>query len=122
MYEYRCDECGVFAALGKMSTSSEPTICPDCGELSERILSAPRLAIMGKAQRSAHERNEKSAHEPRSTRRSSCGCLGNHTCGSSAASKKSGQDTQGKRGEGKEKGSLLQMQTKKTARPWMLGH
>ncbi|MFL9710029.1 FmdB family zinc ribbon protein [Methylobacillus sp. Pita1] len=114
MYEYRCDECGVFSALGKMSTSSEPTICPDCGELSERILSAPRLAVMGKAQRSAHERNEKSAHEPRSTRRSSCGCSGSHTCGSSSTSKQSTQ--------GKEKGSLLQMQTKKTARPWMLGH
>ncbi|MFJ5445517.1 FmdB family zinc ribbon protein [Methylobacillus methanolivorans] len=114
MYEYRCDECGVFSALGKMSTSSEPTICPDCGELSERIVSAPRLAIMGKAQRSAHERNEKSAHEPRSTRRSSCGCSGGHTCGSSSTSKQSTQ--------GKEKGSLLQMQTKKTARPWMLGH
>ncbi|WP_267879250.1 FmdB family zinc ribbon protein [Methylobacillus glycogenes] len=64
MYEYRCDACGVFAAMGKMSTSSEPTACPDCNELSERILSAPRLAILGTAQRSAHERNEKSAHEP----------------------------------------------------------
>ncbi|MCB5184626.1 zinc ribbon domain-containing protein [Methylobacillus gramineus] len=117
MYEYRCDECGVFAALGKMSESSSPTICPDCGELSERILSAPRLAIIGKAQRSAHERNEKSANEPRSTRRSSCGCAGAHTCSSSSAKPSSAQGA-----NAKEKGSLLQMQTKKTARPWMLGH
>lgn len=117
MYEYRCDACGVFAAMGKMSTSSEPSACPDCNELSERILSAPRLAILGTAQRSAHERNEKSAHEPRAARRSSCGCTGGHTCGSSATSKKAAQES-----KAKEKGSLLQMQTKKTARPWMLGH
>ena len=112
LYEYACPDCGTFSALRKMSESQLPAHC-DCGELGTRILSAPRLAVMDRAQRSAHERNEKSAHEPRSTRRSSCGCSGNHTCNSSATAKDQGS---------KEKGSLLQMQTKKTARPWMLGH
>lgn len=109
LYEYACPDCGTFSALRKMSESQLPARC-ECGEVGERILSAPRLAVMDCAQRSAHERNEKSAHEPRATRRSSCGCSGNHTCKTGAA--KAPQ----------EKGSLLKMQTKKTARPWMFGH
>jgi putative FmdB family regulatory protein len=109
VYEYACPDCGTFSALRKMSDSRLPAYCA-CGALSPRILSAPRLAVMDSARRSAHERNEKSAHEPRSTRRSSCGCSGSHTCNSGAAKAP------------EQKGSLLKMQTKKTARPWMLGH
>lgn len=110
LYEYECDQCGVFTALRKMSESSHPAECTACGVLSPRIVSAPRLAILDKFQRSAHERNEKSAHEPGLRRRSSCGCTGTHTCKTKPPVN---QDT-GKPG--------LQMQTKKTARPWMVGH
>ncbi|MBF4990258.1 FmdB family zinc ribbon protein [Methylophilus sp. QUAN] len=110
LYEYECDCCGVFTALRKMSESSLPADCEYCGAESPRILSVPKLAIMDKHQRSAHERNEKSAHEPRSARRSSCGCTGSHTCKTTT---KLNEET----------GKLpMQMQTKKTARPWMIGH
>ena len=120
LYEYECTTCGVFSALRKMSESSLAVMCEECGEMSERIISAPHLAILDKSQRVAHERNEKAAHEPRMGKRSSCGCTGSHTCkptaekskaASSQAAKKSGENT-----------PAFQMQTKKTARPWMVGH
>lgn len=116
IYDYRCDTCGNFEAWGKMSESSAPAQCDLCGGYGERIITAPSLAILGAGQRSAHERNEKSAHEPRTTRRSSCGCSGAHTCAApsgddSSRMKKKIAQTNG-----------LEMQTKKTARPWMLGH
>lgn len=110
VYEYECNTCGVFTALRKMSESSEPAFCQECGAESGRILSAPRLAVLGKTQRVAHERNEKSAHEPNIGRRSSCGCTGSHTCNTTT---KINPET------GK---AALQMQTKRTARPWMLSH
>jgi putative FmdB family regulatory protein len=110
VYEYECETCGVFTALRKMSESNEPAFCDECGCESPRIMSAPRLAVLDKTQRVAHERNEKSAHDPKVAKRSSCGCTGSHTCKSNT---KVNQET------GK---AALQMQTKKTARPWMLGH
>ncbi len=110
MYEYECEGCGVFTALRSMSQSSLPADCEYCGATSPRILSAPKLAIMQKSQRMAHERNEKSAHAPEVRKRSSCGCAGAHTCKTST---KVNPET------GK---AALQMQTKKTARPWMLAH
>jgi putative FmdB family regulatory protein len=119
IYEYECDDCGVFTALRSMSQSSLPANCEFCGCESPRILSVPRLAVLGKSQREAHERNEKSAHEPRVARRSGCGCSGSHTC-------KSGKDSSISKPAQKVNPATgapaLQMQTKKTARPWMLGH
>lgn len=110
VYEYECASCGVFTALRKMSESSDPAFCQACGSVSHRIMSAPRLAVMGRSQRDAHERNEKSAHAPNVGRRSSCGCTGTHTCKTTTkVSPETGK-------------AALQMQTKKTARPWMLGH
>lgn len=113
LYEYECTTCGTFTALRKMSESQAPAACDECGAMGRRILSAPRLAVMDTARRAAFERNEQSAHAPKSARRSSCGCAGAHTC-KPAAEQASANS--------KEKGSLLKMQTKKTARPWMLGH
>ena len=116
LYEYHCDVCGEFSAWGKMSESSAPAQCPDCNAYGDRIISAPRLAIMGSAQRNAYERNEKSAHEPKITRRSSCGCSGAHTCASTAAKSAANKNKSTAKTNG------LEMQTKRTARPWMLGH
>lgn len=111
LYEYHCADCGNFTVLRKISESNMPAFCETCGGTSKRVISAPHLAILGQAQRIAHQRNEKSAHEPGSLRRSSCGCTGGHTCKTN--SKSEAVNTQG---------SAFQMQTKKTARPWMLGH
>lgn len=114
IYDYRCVQCGEFTALRKMSESDLAVACPNCGYASERMITAPQLAILGKAQRSACERNEKSAHEPAVRRRGGCGCSGAHTC-STSAGKKSAEKAAAKNGG-------FEMQTKKTARPWMLGH
>lgn len=114
IYDYQCLQCGAFTALRKMSESDLAVACPSCGDASERMITAPQLAILGKAQRSAYERNEKSAHEPKIGRRSGCGCSGAHTC-SASAGKKSAEKVAAKTGG-------FEMQTKKTARPWMLGH
>jgi putative FmdB family regulatory protein len=118
LYEYECGRCGSFSALRKMSESSLPAICGGCGGNSERIISVPYFALLAKAKRSAYERNEASAHEPKTVRRSSCGCSRVHTC----------QTSQLKPNAKKEinihsnHGGGFQMQTKRTARPWMLGH
>ena len=112
LYEYECRGCGVFTAFKKLSEYREPALCDECGSVGVRIISVPQLAILDKGQRSAHERNEKSAHAPGFKRRSSCGCTGSHTCKTSA----------GEASLDKPAGTKYQMQTKKTARPWMLGH
>lgn len=116
IYDYHCLQCGAFTTLRKMSESDLAAACPSCGDASERMITAPQLAILGKAQRSAYERNEKSAHEPKVGRRSSCGCSGAHTCSTSGSkASKSAEKVAAKTGG-------FEMQTKKTARPWMLGH
>ncbi len=113
LYEYHCPVCAThFTALKKMSASHLPASCQRCGELSRRVLSAPHIALVGAAQKRAYERNEKSAHEPSSVRRSSCGCSGRHVCQTSATSSVTREPS----------GTVLQRQTKATARPWMLGH
>ena len=114
LYEYYSDACGVFSALQKMSQYRQPMICTGCGCMSERLISVPNFALLGKNQRVAHERNEQSAHAPRSMSRS-CGCAGVHSCKAppdkTKTVKASDQQT-----------PALQMQTKRTARPWMLSH
>lgn len=118
LYEYECETCGVFTALRRTSDSSLPAECEECGCESPRILSVPRLAMMDKGQRSAHERNERSAHEPATGRRSSCGCTGSHSCKPGAGNNKAvASKTDPATGA-----PGLQMQTRKSARPWMVGH
>lgn len=98
VYEYHCPACGVFAELAKMSEAARPAACPSCQQLAPRVLSVPRLATLSPAQRRAHERNEKSAHEPRRTQRSTCGAGCGHTHHAPAP------------------------RPARPRRPWMLGH
>lgn len=65
IYEYICDDCGPFTEMEKMARASEPMPCPSCEQLSRRGISAPFLANMDPYNRIAHQRNEKSAHEPK---------------------------------------------------------
>jgi putative FmdB family regulatory protein len=119
LYEYRCDDCGTFSAIRKMSEFSMPSVCGNCGAACERVISAPHFALLGKEQRVAHERNEKSAHEPGTMRRSGCGCSGGHTCHSGIDKSDTKKD---QASQSENQGAVFQMQTKKTARPWMLSH
>lgn len=116
LYDYRCEHCGDFTELRKMSEAGDPVACVECGEMAARVISAPYLALMDRNTRVARERNEKSAHEPRHARRSSCGCSGTHTCKTGAT------DNTKTAAKAKSNADGLMMQTKKTARPWMLGH
>ena len=65
IYGYECEACGPFSEMQRMSRSSEPMPCPDCGKSAPRSISAPFIANMDPNNRIAYQRNEKSAHEPK---------------------------------------------------------
>lgn len=65
VYEYECDRHGLFEVLRPMAESAQPAPCPDCEVLAARVLSAPQVAVLARPARIAHERNERSRHEPR---------------------------------------------------------
>ena len=65
LYEYICRDCGPFTEIEKMARASEPMPCPSCEQLAPRGISAPFLANMDPNNRVAHQRNEKSSHEPK---------------------------------------------------------
>jgi hypothetical protein len=48
-----------------MSQAERAVDCPKCGKPSQRTVSMPFVSRLNPIVRSAHERNEKSAHEPR---------------------------------------------------------
>ena len=68
IYEYVCAACGPFSQLRKVAEYEQPAQCPECQRQAPRVISAPRLALMEVGNRSAWERNERSAHEPRQSR------------------------------------------------------
>ena len=68
LYEYECRRCGPFHDWGTMSLYLEPARCPDCGGDCPRAIATPALG-MDWQHKKAHAINEKSAHEPRVTRR-----------------------------------------------------
>ena len=77
LYDYRCDSCGDFRDWHAMARSREPAGCPICGRPARRQVATPFIALMPSHTRIAHQRNEKSAHEPKVMRR---GELDLHTC------------------------------------------
>lgn len=111
LYEYHCEFCGhMFEQMRSMAEYREPHDCPICGRPAARMIySAPGLNAMRSDQRRAHQRNERSAHEPRMRTRHQCGpgCGHHHN----NASKTPGNE---------QDGPHLKMQAGK--RPWMLGH
>lgn len=102
LYEYHCAQCEhEFAELQPMARCSEPTACPICDAMSERVISAPRLNTMRAETRIAHQTNERSAHQPKSTQKHQCSSSCSHGAGSSQPMLK---------------------QASGVKRPWMLGH
>ena len=102
LYEFNCAECGPFTELRRLSECDMPMECPTCAAPASRMISAPRLAIMAKNNRTAWERNEKSAHEPRLVK---AGHQHDHKCdhGHSHQHNQTHKHTH-------------------SGRPWMLGH
>lgn len=65
VYDYRCQQHGVFSDLATMADSAKPANCPVCGEASARvIMMAPETFKMAPSNRQAHERNEKAREAP----------------------------------------------------------
>jgi putative FmdB family regulatory protein len=81
-YDYACADCGGFDAIRPVAQRDEPAACPDCSAASPRVfVTAPRLALMEGATRSAMAINERARHEPKSSREyarlkhpAGCGC------------------------------------------------
>ena len=69
LYDYQCRVCGPFKEFRPLSEWDEDTKCPNCGSLSKRCIAMPRLQCVSRNVRVAHERNERSAEEPRVMRR-----------------------------------------------------
>jgi putative FmdB family regulatory protein len=78
LYDYRCSACGDFRAWRRMSEAAEPAECPSCAAPAARAVVAPSLALMNGHTRIAHQRNEKSAHEPQVVSRSEHGHRHDH--------------------------------------------
>lgn len=65
IYDYQCSDCGPFRMMRPMAQSNAPTMCPTCGRVSTKTITAPFLADMAPHNRIGSQRNEKSAHAPR---------------------------------------------------------
>jgi putative FmdB family regulatory protein len=64
IYEYECNEHGLFEAERAMLRSAEPSPCPRCQATARRVLSSTRTALVPRASGIARERNERSQHTP----------------------------------------------------------
>lgn len=110
MYDYHCGDCGGFSALRPLAEYREPMACPRCSATAARVISAPSLACMTASNRTAWERNERSAHEPR---RGSCS---SGSCGHAHHQAKPGAAAS----VAAKPAPITKAPTR--ARPWMLGH
>ena len=108
MYDYACGRCGEFAALVPLARWREPAACPQCGAPSGRIVGgAPAISALSSAVNRARAANERSAHEPRSSRAGhgmNCGC-----CSGGSRSGKTRTASDGAKSFA-------------GARPWMISH
>jgi putative FmdB family regulatory protein len=108
LYEYWCEQDGVFSAMRPMAEYNQPCTCPDCGGEAPRVmLNAPRVLRMDSVQRQAHATNERSADSPKklSTHGPGCACCS----GGAKASRKTLHRPDGSK-------------SFPTARPWMISH
>lgn len=65
VYDYKCQEHGVFYALQTMAQYDQPQSCPQCAQLSARIiLVAPQVLAMDPGQKKAIAKNESARHQP----------------------------------------------------------
>ena len=70
LYDYNCAQCGPFQAWRPISQASATVACPECETQGQRVVTAPFLNTMNPHTRIAHQRNEKSADQPRVMNRS----------------------------------------------------
>ena len=108
IYDYSCGECGEFTALKPLAQWRDNAECPDCGTESARIIGgAPAISALSSAVNKARSLNERSTHEPRSSRSGhgmNCGC-----CSSAKSLGKTRRAADGSKSFA-------------GARPWMISH
>jgi putative FmdB family regulatory protein len=68
-YDYQCGNCGPFRDWRPMSEWKSDVPCPGCSLPAPRQAAAPMVGVLTTNNRIAHERNERSAHEPKVVRR-----------------------------------------------------
>ena len=64
IYEYQCDQDGVFEVTRPIGTASESLTCRVCGSEARRVFSAPMLFRGSRALVAAIDHAEKSRDEP----------------------------------------------------------
>lgn len=65
VYDYKCTDHGLFNQLATFEQSAQPCACPQCGQLSARVIVLPpELRGLQAHDHQAMERNERSRHEP----------------------------------------------------------
>ncbi len=65
VYDYKCEEHGLFFELATLAQSGAPCACPKCGQSSPRVvLIPPEVLDMAPAKRQAQAANEQARHEP----------------------------------------------------------
>ncbi len=65
VYDYKCQEHGLFYELATMEDAHKPCACPQCGALSGRVIMfAPDVLDMAPQKREAAETNERAQHAP----------------------------------------------------------
>lgn len=113
VYEYMCESCGPFTMMRPMADYEKPCACPDCEEISPRVmLTAPRFSTLSAGLRLAHATNERSADKPntlsglKSQHGSGCSCC------TGMSNKKKSRTAKGKNGA----------KSFPSARPWMISH
>ncbi len=77
VYEYWCEDHGLFEAMGSMNTYDQPAACPACsGQAARVMLTAPRLGASDRGVIQAHDTNAKAADSPKklSQHGPGCGC------------------------------------------------
>lgn len=108
IYEYECTAHGTFELLRNVALARQHARCPQCQVRCHRILSPPHLSTLSKGLRTAHERHERSRHEPRLEQRRPKV----HRCGSACAAPLDARPTPHRR----------RAQVYTGARPWVLEH
>ena len=68
-YDYSCNSCGSFDTIRAISMRDQPAPCPECGQLSDRVLVfGSNLSCVDAQTRQAMEGNERASHLPISSR------------------------------------------------------
>lgn len=45
LYEFKCDNCGMFEQWRKLAEAGTPMLCPTCQAVAKRVFSAPNVNL-----------------------------------------------------------------------------